>query len=604
MKSLFVSFISISLFLLNLNSSFSATPDTLKVSPLDSIAKSKVYLKGSPDLFRSSLFGLSPARYDVLISRFTTQESKPEFSFYDHGLMGFRPYLYLNREPLKLDTGIAISKVAVVLGTKREQILFIEHVQRVSKRFMANLAYNSIIGEGFLLHQFTKFGGFSGGLSYNSKYYSASADYKFRRVKADENGGIVPGQSISNLSQSDYALLVINLKDAESVAKVHTIQVKQFANLLTDSTESIYSQLRFKLQNDYQVYSRSYSDIADTTGFYDAYLLDSATTFDTTSFRMLNNSASLIFNRNNSSSNVNFTFESGCYFFNVTERLLNSTKYDNLLSPFLILNGNLKQFDFNLNYRHSFSADRFNNDFQFFSSLGYNFNSKILSKVSIDAGSSSLEQSAFSLNYISNNFIWQNIDLNKESRSNFAAKLFLLDNHLQFFASTVMYSDYIYFNQLALPDQFNKDFSVNSFGAAYSFEIGKFETELNYRNQNSSNEIYRVPENYANARFAFKSNLFKNATQAEFGTSFTYFSSYKANAYMPATGVSYLQDDTEIGEAMQLDLFINFQISSAILSLKIERINQGLFGNELYAGPFMPSPPRTLKFGLIWKLRN
>ena len=312
MKFLFVFFLSISLFLLNLNSSFSATTDSLKLSPLDSIAKSKVYLKASPDLFRAALFGLSPSRYDVLISRFTSQDSKPEFSFYDPGLMGFRPYLFLNRDPIKLDTGLAISKVAVVLGTKREQILFIEHVQRVSKRFMANLAYNSIIGEGFLLHQFTKFGGFSGGLSYSSKYYTASADYKFRRVSADENGGIAPEQSIANLSQSDYALLVINLKDAESAAKVHSVQIKQFANLFTDSTESIYSQLRFKLQNDYQVYGRSYSDVADTTVFYDAYYLDTVTTFDTVSYRMLNNSASLIFNRSNSSSNINFNVETGC----------------------------------------------------------------------------------------------------------------------------------------------------------------------------------------------------------------------------------------------------------------------------------------------------
>ena len=83
------------------------------------------------------------------------------------------------------------------------------------------------------------------------------------------------------------------------------------------------------------------------------------------------------------------------------------------------------------------------------------------------------------------------------------------------------------------------------------------------------------------------------------GLDVSFFTSYYANAYMPALGLYYLQNEKKIGNYPFIDFFFNMKIKRARIFFKTEHVNSGFMG-AYYLAPHIPAPDRCIKLGINW----
>ena len=97
-------------------------------------------------------------------------------------------------------------------------------------------------------------------------------------------------------------------------------------------------------------------------------------------------------------------------------------------------------------------------------------------------------------------------------------------------------------------------------------------------------------------------NFYKVLTM-QFGWNIAYNTKYYAYAYMPVTGMFYLQDEQKIGNYPFFDFFVNFQINRARIFIMTDGINT-LFGNSLGKRNYMayryPTNDYRGKIGISW----
>lgn len=93
-------------------------------------------------------------------------------------------------------------------------------------------------------------------------------------------------------------------------------------------------------------------------------------------------------------------------------------------------------------------------------------------------------------------------------------------------------------------------------------------------------------------------SLFRNALRLQIGADIRYFSRFAADAYDPATGLFYMQN-TEVGDYLWADAFINLQIKRASIYLKGGHLNALWESHPQYF--LLPHYPGT-RFGLFWGL--
>lgn len=94
--------------------------------------------------------------------------------------------------------------------------------------------------------------------------------------------------------------------------------------------------------------------------------------------------------------------------------------------------------------------------------------------------------------------------------------------------------------------------------------------------------------------------LFGGALRMQVGTDVRYFTSFTPDGYDPATGVFYTQD-TEVGNSLWVDVFLNLQVKRASIYLKAGHLN-ALWENHprYFLLPHYPSQKFALLWGMTW----
>lgn len=92
--------------------------------------------------------------------------------------------------------------------------------------------------------------------------------------------------------------------------------------------------------------------------------------------------------------------------------------------------------------------------------------------------------------------------------------------------------------------------------------------------------------------------LFGRALRMQVGADVRYFTAFHPNGYDPATGVFYMQD-TEVGDYIWADVFLNLQVKRASIYLKAGHLNALWENRPRYF--LLPHYPGQ-KFGLFWGL--
>ncbi|MFM2135210.1 MAG: hypothetical protein RL021_610, partial [Bacteroidota bacterium] len=99
----------------------------------------------------------------------------------------------------------------------------------------------------------------------------------------------------------------------------------------------------------------------------------------------------------------------------------------------------------------------------------------------------------------------------------------------------------------------------------------------------------------------WEDDLYHNTFRIQTGVEARYVSPFLGDAFMPATGSFYLQDEFATGEFLRWDVFVRLQIKTAALYLRLENAGAGSITDPYYLTPYQPQPGRVFRFGVRWR---
>jgi hypothetical protein len=126
-----------------------------------------------------------------------------------------------------------------------------------------------------------------------------------------------------------------------------------------------------------------------------------------------------------------------------------------------------------------------------------------------------------------------------------------------------------------------------------------FETFLNYTNTDEA-EYIRIPEWLLNSKLYYQGYIFKEALFGQFGVEMYLPSGYRADAYMPVTQQFHLQNSFSTKTYPVLDVFVNADIKTMNVFVKMAHVNYDLWEPGYYETPGYPGLRRSFTFGLKW----
>jgi hypothetical protein len=550
----------------------------------------------------------SPFRYDRMLSPFLFNDSVhlPAARDFRFGFEIYNDLLDLTVPSIDLDTNRGLSLIRVALGSRREQMLLLDHYQRIAKNFFGGIAYHSVVSPGFLLNSFALQRYFKLHLKLRKTWLNSSFLFDYGKVEADENGGIIPGQSVDGLTRSEFEGLQTFLRDDKRKLRRYRIQYFNEVPLLNfnkgDSLKHL-NRISIHAGLNWTRWGTSYSGTADDI-FYPVIYKDSSTTFDTSGFFRLQAIPALSYSIGSLTDTLRV--EAGLQWNRISQRIDSIRSEFEFSALYADLNFIHQNLHAGFQLSKVISTVSFNqNDVSLFSLVEWKNKSVNWWQpgVRINFGYSKLSSPVTSLFYVSNHFTWTN-DFTKETRIWIKPSLFFFNGRARIFADWYRFTDLILYDEKALPFQAEEDQSLVNAGISGDFLIRKFRVIAQVRYTSSSGKLIRVPEQSAFLRLSYRNRFFKKNTFAEVGTTVYGFSSYTANLFMPATSLFYLGADGDIPLHSNWDVFANVDFGKATITLLLQRLNNAFFGGESFVAPGYPAPSNTFKLVLNWKLFN
>ena len=135
-------------------------------------------------------------------------------------------------------------------------------------------------------------------------------------------------------------------------------------------------------------------------------------------------------------------------------------------------------------------------------------------------------------------------------------------------------------------------------------------TNLNGQNKNINNiNFYGIYDGHG-GKFVSKflsnnlRNFFDQKLNSKLGIKLSYFSTHYANAYNPALGAFYIQDQFAISATPLMSAFLNLNIHNMFVALEYNNIGNFIDSKTTYFIPNYPAYPSVIRFSVLWKLSN
>ncbi len=211
----------------------------------------------------------------------------------------------------------------------------------------------------------------------------------------------------------------------------------------------------------------------------------------------------------------------------------------------------------------------------------------------------SQEPSRFFQYYQSNHFRWEN-NFSKVYKTHVGGTFAIPTLGFNFNLSVENISNYVYFNQNALPQQFDGNIQVVAANLKQDFHVGRFTLENNVVYQLSSHQhIVPLPEITLYHNLYYHDLWFK-VLSMQFGVDVRYHTAYYAPGYMPATGQFHVQDKMLIGDYPVMNVYLNAHLKRTRFFAQYYHVNQLFMKGNYYAMPLYPINPATFRMGLTW----
>ncbi len=214
--------------------------------------------------------------------------------------------------------------------------------------------------------------------------------------------------------------------------------------------------------------------------------------------------------------------------------------------------------------------------------------------------------------YFSNHFKWLHFKwLNSfvpENRKTISAKVSMLKPFINVSADYIECKNYIYFgNDSAVPVQAPNTMYILAFRFESKFDFWKFSTENSVIYQENSSSYIHTPKLifYNSTTFHHIIHFFTGG-KIFFRLGFdlyyqTTFKDYYPDAYNPATGAFYLQNNEKALNYPQIDFHLTMKIKTVSFFLKYSHANAGYYGDtQVFVSQHYPMLPAVFSYGINW----
>ena len=205
----------------------------------------------------------------------------------------------------------------------------------------------------------------------------------------------------------------------------------------------------------------------------------------------------------------------------------------------------------------------------------------------------------------SNHFVWNNNLRRVLNDHLYAAYKFNFGKQvIKPFMRFQTISDFIYFNELALPEQESQRISILNLGTFTELQWWKlhFDSQIQW-SASSGPDIMRFPELFVKAMLYFESSISQGKSTFQIGFDAFYRSAYYGYAYMPATFQYHLQNGFLMDEAIVPDVFASFQFRKAQAFVKVPFFTQGWAVPGYFSSPYYTGVqrPDAVAVGFRWQ---
>jgi hypothetical protein len=205
----------------------------------------------------------------------------------------------------------------------------------------------------------------------------------------------------------------------------------------------------------------------------------------------------------------------------------------------------------------------------------------------------------FQEEFYSNHFRWKN-NFSMEQRMDVNGSIISPKFKLKLSGNYAIINNYIYNNYEGIPSQTGKELLVFSAFADKDFNHRNLHFRVRALWQKASDEEYiHLPDlsGFVSAyyKFVVSKVLF---TQIGFDT--RYNTKYYADAYSPATGLFYLQNEKKYGNYPYIDVYANLRLKRTRVFFKMVNIGTEFLNGEYITTPHYPMPRSSFRFGISW----
>ncbi|MDB4297234.1 putative porin [Flavobacteriaceae bacterium] len=167
--------------------------------------------------------------------------------------------------------------------------------------------------------------------------------------------------------------------------------------------------------------------------------------------------------------------------------------------------------------------------------------------------------------------------------------------------------NFVYLDDSSITQQYDNRVDYLKLKFSNEFKFGKFtlNNAILYQKVTNGEAVFRAPEVTTRNTFYYTDYFFKgNPMLAQIGVSFKYFSKYYANEFNPVLNEFYLQNNQEIGDYPNFDVFINAEVRRTRIYFKVENATAGFTGRNYFTTNNQPGRDLTIRFGMVWNFWN
>jgi hypothetical protein len=471
--------------------------------------------------------------------------------------------------------------------------------------------------------------------SYNSERANFYGGFISNRIRNQENGGMIDDTQLLKIEKQEF--ISMWLSDARSELrstyifangeyKLGTTTVIDEIKYFRPIASAIYS---FKLSNNRRNFWEG--ERSDNSGFFADFYLNPEFTHDSTHFRSIENHFQLLFHE---TAQKKFSFGQRAFIgANIVRQVFAAPGYDSPVFPFHpgaferhLYVGPDRRWNKSAYTNVYIGGGIFRHlgDFWTWDIVGKQYvtgylagQTELLGKISkpvlfwsdslasINIGGELTNRvpDYFQNEYFSNRIKWENNFVN-EQIMNAAFTFYSPLRKLEVSARYSLINNFIYHNNAGIPSQTRREQLILSAFMNKDFTSGNFGLKAQVLWQKASAPQYiRLPD--LSVRLVpYYDMIISKVLFTQIGIDVRFNTEYYADAYDPATGFFYLQDEKKLGSYPYMDAFANLKLKRTRVFFQFMNIGSQFLNRPYFTTLNHPMNKMTFRLGVAWSFYN